>query len=610
MIIKRVKKCIDRADIVSFDIYDTLIYRMVSPEVVFQLVQDNYNNIENNKICDFVNIRKDVEKELRKENCHKEVTFNQIYDRLKNKLSNYNVDLLKEIELEIEFECTYFNNKIYGIYEYCKKKSKKIIITSDMYMSLEFIQKVLKKNNIEYSEIYLSSNIGVKKSDGRLFNYINKKNARKKIIHFGDNIKSDYLVPKFYGIKSILLVSKKYQNTNYKIEALQEFINRNISNKKEYFKFGYRFLGPMIYGFCKYLDENIAKNKNIVFLAREGKFIKTCFEKISSKTSKYMYVSRKSVSSCLVNSTNISDKSLLIDLQSITQNETVENFLNRFELVTKENKEILSENNINLDDKYKKNKEVVKNIFSQLIINSKSNYNIFKEYMNSIIDNNTVLVDIGWSGTMQDILQLEIGNSYSLEGYYLGVRNKRKNIYKHGYWFDGEEDSSDEIISRSMVGFLEILFSADHGTTTGYSKVENEIIPNVSENDVNEEALKLIKEIQEGAYKFICDFKENKMKDFINFSRDEFLYNIKKVGTRPSNEIIKMFERIEVFDENVVNLVGNKNIIYYIFSPKRFVIEYLNSTWKNAFLKRIFKLNLNYYKFFNILYRMEKREKE
>ena len=51
---KNAYKLIDKADIVSFDVFDTLITRMVSnPTQIFDIVQEEYNKKNKKRIYDF-----------------------------------------------------------------------------------------------------------------------------------------------------------------------------------------------------------------------------------------------------------------------------------------------------------------------------------------------------------------------------------------------------------------------------------------------------------------------------------------------------------------------------------------------------------------------------
>lgn len=74
-----------------------------------------------------------------------------------------------EISLEIEF-CVRREN-VYKIFERCIELNKKVIITSDIYLPLEVIKNIRKK---QYQCLYESFLFGVCKKDGKLFELIMK----------------------------------------------------------------------------------------------------------------------------------------------------------------------------------------------------------------------------------------------------------------------------------------------------------------------------------------------------------------------------------------------------------------------------------------------------
>lgn len=612
----KAKAIIDKVDIVSFDIYDTIIKRFAKPYEVFDLVEEAYNKQNSEHINGFKKIRIEAEIMARNQN-NKEITLDDIYTNVEKQYKNFNSNELKSLEENIEKEIIYLNEEIYDLYRYSLNNNKEIIFTSDMYLSKEIISEILSRFNISYSKLFLSSDLGVRKSDGSLFQYILDDYSKKddlKIVHIGDNLKSDYIQAKLKKIKAIKVNNKreKKSSKNYKIDIMDKIIS-NLSKtknfKNSYVKFGYESLGPLMYGFLQYLNDNINdKYENIVFLSREGQFIKRCYDYLFSTKSSYLYVSRKSISSYLFADKGRCLSKDIISYQSITQLETVKMFLKRLGLYNTDNISLLKKYNIDDNELYLKHKEVINTISLELAKNSDKNYDNFKEYISYFnFNNKTCIVDIGWAGTMQDLLQLELKkDNIIIDGYYLGVRKKRASKNKYGYLFGFNNNEQLENVSRSMVGFLETLFAADHGTTTDYEKEENIIKPKLKENDISIDAMLVIKDIQDGAIEFIKDFKDIEINKLISFSSYEYSYSILSIGLNPPMQIIDIFKKIQLFDENRSNIIGQHSLIYYLFHLKQFRKDFVESTWKNAFLKNLFKLNLNYYYFFKLAFKFKK----
>lgn len=605
---KIIFKKIDKANIISFDVFDTLIRRAVNrPADIMDIVEKYYNNTSIEKIENFRKIRFDSEKEIRIETS-KEITIEQIYEFIEKK---YRIDKsvcneLMELEKKIEIEMCFYNYDIDDIIMYCINNKKKIILTTDMYLDIDTIEEIISKTPLKGVDILLSSKIGLKKSDGNLFAHILKKYNTKPntILHIGDNLKSDFLMPKKYGIKSVLYRHKVKNNKNY-----NNFIDLLLEKKDEnyYYKFGYKYMGPLLLGFCRFINEEVKKNKNnkIIFLAREGQLIKKCYDILyPNSNTEYMYISRKSASSSIILNNNV-DLNKIIDIQSIALNETIFMFLKRFNLDTEKNMAFLKKNSINKNDNYERNKEFIKNNFSVLINNSEIKEDLFNKYLQQLkIDNNSSIVDVGWSGTMQDLICMEIPDN-SIFGYYLGVRKQRKTEYKKGFIFDGNDEVM-EINSRAMVALIEILFSANHGTTLRYKLNNEHVDPVLDAIDSNNYDQNIIRTIQNGLFDFMKESKKIYILPYLFNDNKDYYTNIINFGMNPTTKDIKMFSKIEVFNEKKKLLIGGKFFAFYLFNIKRFKSDFMDSGWKIAFLKNVLKINLNYGKIYRFLYNMKK----
>ncbi len=617
MINKKLKKYIQNVDLVSFDLYDTLITRLVQkPEDIFYIVEEVYNQHFNRKINNFKRERINAEIKARKNSKFNEINLNDIYNILKGVYNKYNLNALKDIEKELENRLIIVNENIFEVLNYCKICEKKIIISSDIYLEQNLIKEILKNNQIYYDDLFISCELNVKKSDGNMFKHIinNYKIKANKILHIGDNIKSDFLIPKFLGLKVYRIKNKKPKKyINYKVGLLNKYIEYNLKQKNVnnyFYNFGYKNLGPLIFGFCEYLNSNINSNSNIIFLSREGKFILECFNILnkSKNQCKYMNVSRKSITNCLLSSKQNIEK--VIKMQSVSQNETVEMFLNRLNLTN--NSFIINElkkYNISLLAKYF-NEEIrykLAEIIELACQNiSKKDYDNFNLYLKQLdFNNDTIVVDIGWNGTMQDLLQIFLDKqNIKIKGYYLGVRKKRKTELKQGYLFNGNNDEF-EMASRGMVGFLETLFAANHGSTAFYKyvKATNSIEPILSDLDINNISIENIEKIQNGAKDFIKDFKNNYINSLNILEYKDLNYNLLKIGVKPTLNDINYFKIIETFDEKTILLINNKTLFEYLFNLKAFKLDFIESPWKFAFLKNVFKLKLPYYILFKFAYK-------
>lgn len=319
------KKLIDENEVISFDIFDTLLLRpFIRPVDLFALIEEKYN--VNNFLAD----RRWAEKKARiiKKIKHKDiedVIFDEIYHVLGDSYSN-----IKQIEMDMEEEFLQPNPEMVEIFEYAKYRNKKIIITSDMYLSSKFLKKVLVSkgfNNFDY--LYVSNEFGKTKCSGKLFEHIlSELNiAPDKMLHIGDNINSDVNVPHSLGINVYYYKQIKerfkliFENSNLlkfsetlddKERKVWDFIVGNYIlswhshryDKAYWQDFAYTIGGPLILAFMQSIID-IAKERklsDLFFVARDGYVLNKVYDLIKTKEmpeNHYIYASRKLKKLCI-----------------------------------------------------------------------------------------------------------------------------------------------------------------------------------------------------------------------------------------------------------------------------------------------------------------------
>lgn len=613
----KIYRIIDQYNVISFDIFDTLIKRdIVNPEDVFEILQKKLNNL-NIKISEYKKKRLLAENVARANSISEEITLDKIYDCFAEKNKNLKFEIIKkikELEEETEIELSILNLNIAPIFEYCKENNKSIILTSDMYLGKAIIEKILQKNNIyqgrDYSKLYLSSEVGVTKKSGNLYRYIIKdlNISKKELIHIGDAMKSDYLVPvkmgiKAYHIKTIMNNSSyDYLKTKDRFRKNKELLldkfisNRLLKIDNKYEKFGYECIGPLLYGFSEWLYTKVNNNNysRVNFLAREGLFLKKAFEIVYPEIkTRYVCVSRKSIIGAMLCSTDsieqrlkmikiphAFDKNVILDLLGLGSED--------FKL--EDNKIYYSiEDVINDRDFYSFLVDIDKKIVD------KSFYQIkyLKEYLEFENENeNICIVDVGWNGTMQYYLNnLLISNNYNkkIQGYYVGVskasKNKYENLDSNGYLFDviNNNDQIDENKLFAFCGLFESIFTADHGSVKEYRQGINGIEPVFYEYEY-EDNYKIISKIQKGALEFLKDYKKSLVKENLDMDVNLISSKLLKLGNYPQKKHLKMFNELDFFDIKRTKMIGESKL--FKNNLKDIKNEFLMSGWKVGFLKR------------------------
>ena len=138
---QELKDKIDKADIVSFDIFDTLIMRKVfSPEDVFRLLGEKVR-AELKLDCEIASIRAQAAQ------CGAYATINEIYGYIKKctNLTDKNISDIMKMEKDTDIDLCIVRRDIADLYEYCLTCGKEVYFISDMYYTIQDIKRILDK---------------------------------------------------------------------------------------------------------------------------------------------------------------------------------------------------------------------------------------------------------------------------------------------------------------------------------------------------------------------------------------------------------------------------------------------------------------------------------
>lgn len=610
-------KQIEEYDVVSFDIFDTLLKRNVrKPTDVFRYMEKKYNKE------DFFNKRIEAEKRVR-ENKKTEVTLKEIYEEML-------FDFSKE-ELETESELLTQNNWIMPVYKKAIQ-SKTVIITSDMYLPEDFIVKILKREKIDgYKKLYLSSSIGKTKRSGELFDYIlDEQGHDKKIIHIGDSFKADYDIPHKKGIAAIHIPTNVLKRTfqlkeeNIECNILNSFLNNTLPiDQNEYYRFGYEKFGMLLWGYSKWLHKSIknAGIDNVYFFSRDGLIMKKAFDALYNDVqTHYLEVSRRALrvpilwmNYKLEYVIDMISPSKLVSLSSIFDGVGL-NINNYVDLIKKYGFNL----NSTFDRKNLLSNKSLNALYSELSIDienvSKKEYELLIKYINqNKLSGRFAIVDIGWSGGMQRYLietLNKLGIESEIKGYYIGVADYCKrnitvipSLDLNGYLFDFSHDENAIDKRSAFVGLFETLFLEQGGSVKNYKEKNGCVVANrlpyeYFENGKSTFEYQHVIDVQKGALDFIKGLGNID----IELSADTLFTGLSETGLRPRQQDIKMFGDFRFFDEGEIQYLAKpQNILFYLFNLKTLKTDFLSSRWKIGFMKRLFRIELPYEKIYKAM---------
>lgn len=634
--ISDIYKKIEKYQVVSFDLFDTLLTRLVpsSTDVI------TYFSGDASRICGisentFIQRRLEYERKAVHDKFPLDVTLADIYAHFIT-LSDKQRNDLMDLECAAELKLSKPNKRIVELFNYCKK-IKKVIIVSDTPLRREFIECLLKKNNIEgYAELYVSSDKGLSKYSGTLYDYVlgREKVARDKLLHIGDSFHSDYLNARKKGINSLLIKSLEKKcilvNTRYRKSAevslgnkiLKQFIYINENNQyNQYQKLGYEILGPLLCTFSSWLYNNTKDFDKLVFLAREGVLINKAFSFLYPEEESrcgVLRVSRRSVRGCTLSDVYELDD-LFNELKTFSETSLTLNELVNLGYVSKSTAEsFCKNNNIKLNfDILKATNGFGDNVglrFKNEIIpaireHSSNQLSLLSQYFKSVTSErkNICVVDVGWRGSMQDSLSELFSDIFEnpIEGFYFGVSKDSRITnhsiaYKHGALFEDDNKTSDYSVSITLTGqIFELLFmDTENGTTLSYEiDQDNNIVPVIGESEYSGASAVVLKEIQNAAFDFIRDYKMSDLwlEDNSLVSCADAFQQYMDLFNNASNKTINMFKMFSTNDVEQTALISQHALPFWIFHPQKFNKEFKDNHSKSLFLKSVFMIPFPYY---------------
>lgn len=447
-------------DIISFDVFDTLIFRPVAAKDIFKILEHE-NNIQH-----FALLREQAEQEKRKQFQTdfgiREITLEDIYQYISH-MSGIDISEGMKHEIETELNLCFANPYMLKVYQMLLALGKRIIITTDMYLPTETIAELLHKNGFyHYEKIYVSGELKISKATGELFQHIKNDLGTERVIHIGDNPHSDIKMAKEQEIATVLYKNVNNLGNKYRTEGLSPLfasaysctVNTYIHNGSRKFnipyELGFIYGGYYILGYINWIHQFAIQNHidKIIFLARDGYIYKKVYDELYQDIpSAYMICSRSIIGRCSIRHNRYDFLRRFVFYRTLNkQRYTISQLCNDLGLYGKEN-EINQYYNLNGNSVLTKDNYQM--IIHYLIANIEQIESHFapeqaalRKYVSSLIGSSDkiALIDIGWAGSGPKNLKYLIEKEWRLGCTVYGLLAcngsdiREENI--HAYIFD------------------------------------------------------------------------------------------------------------------------------------------------------------------------------
>ena len=422
----------------------------------------------------------------------------------------------------------------------------------------------------------------------------------------------------------------RYFNSNYlkrlrgkdrnRYMKLTRFISRTMPpDYDDYQRIGYEIIGPVLYGFAKWLESSRKKDgiEKLFFLAREGELLRKAYiiaAKGGGAETSYLRVSRMATSIPCLDRVNTPDELIkrvylpragtMTDLlescgldedtiSEIARQAAVDTAAPAIGLPDGEKEKIYLAAKPYIDRQAKEQTELVNGYMKQQSFCGRCG-----------------IVDIGWKGTMQNNLE-DLFPQVDMHGYYMGLRRDKAAVRnsapnRHGFLFgDSEKVTETQRKMSSTLSVFENFFLSCDGSTLKYALENGVYVPVLNAPEHNERCAKIIRRVQRAALAFVKECADSPFGSS-PLNADDCFAAYEKFAVTPSNKTVSLLRPFVVYNTETSYLVSEHSLLYYMVHPKAFYKDFLNNTCKVIFLKSVFLLPLPYYSLWKLLHSFDR----
>lgn len=590
--IEELKKRIDEVDVVSFDIFDTLIVRLYrKPTDLFAHLE------ESTGFSGFKQARVLAEQEARNDALKKdvhEITLDEIYEYIHPSYRNL-------VEKEIEMECLMCkaNPEMLEIFHYAIARKKRVFISSDMYLPKEVIERILNNNGYRgYEKLLLSSSTLRPKATGEMYEDLITQSGvdPRRILHIGDNFLTDYEVAKKNGIESWYYepIQETYgddlnsaffacvnhrANTDIALSMLKMVtaIDEYKTNRSYWERFGFKYIGIIAYAYVRWLKSRFDAEQinRAFFMLRDGYIFKRVFdalypdfitEEIYGSRRLYLFAGASTYDDIRFHLIDIHVKGITYrqfwDRLAVNDTILYTAFARKFPYL---------DNVIHNDEDLSEIDEFFKDHFCDIKEIGQRERELLGKYFQGISlgSEKTAIIDLGWKCSMlrgvEKICAL-LGCHVDMTGFYLGTHScNTAKLRVESYLLDhGESTGAENSFALKNYGFvipvLELAFSAPHPSVLKIEERDGEVRPVYQDAPPRElERIKISEQILKGVMDYISEMEEIQRVFPFEISKEAALTPLEYFATNVSRVDEHELEKVFCFPG-----IGNEQFCYPI----------------------------------------------
>ena len=307
--LEELKQRISKAEVVSFDFYDTLFSRrMCQPKDVLQLLEKKLQRAVPECVIPWSEVRSRALQRVPASYC-----LDELYEAMEDigRIPLEIVQRAKRMELELEQRMLVPRSPILECMRDAIGAGKEVYVITDMYLPQQFFLEALEKEGIRLAEsrVLVSGCLGKCKADGSLWECYRERVKGRKALHVGDHPSADVEEAERHGIPAHRLLGAWEMFSRSSLRGIAGRIvtdtasllmgcvlgrlfrdpfalnaTKGIPELRSNFEMGSCIFGPALLTFFQWLLQEARKDgiQRLVFMARDGYFLKEDFEEYLS----------------------------------------------------------------------------------------------------------------------------------------------------------------------------------------------------------------------------------------------------------------------------------------------------------------------------------------
>lgn len=583
MDISKICCLVDASQVVSFDIFDTLIVRLYKKPI------DLFAHLEESTHSPgFQAARIAAEQEARKRAAERgvhEVTLDEIYAQL-----HQSYQPMKQKEISLERVMCRANPEMRRVFDYALERGKPIYIASDMYLPRDVIEMILSDAGYRgYVALLLSSETRRPKATGEMYEDLITAAGTRQILHIGDHPFTDGQAAREKGLQTFYYeplwqTAGGNQNSAY-FAILNQYVAQNpvlsilegmtvlhaaSQPAHTYWEaFGYKYIGILAYGYMKWLKErlNHLGISKIYFMLRDVFLMKQVFDQmfpgfetyeIYGSRRMFLFAGMRTYRDVQLHITGIHTKGITYarfwERLSLESEAFHRRYLEAFPV---QEQKISSEEQLRELDTFMEENEAF------LLEAGREERALLEEYFqqSGLLDGPAAVVDLGWKGSMlkglENICNL-LDRPANLTGFYLGTHtcntpNLRMESYLLDHGHTTGAKNADTLLDGYIIQILEFSFSAPHQSILKLRRQAGELLPVYQDSGVYEEnRCEMCRQIIDGVMAFTRDMMEIEQTFPLSISRETALAPVEYLSKSASKS-----DQVEIQKQKTYPGIGN-----------------------------------------------------